>query len=199
MNGGGKRPGIPSNLQTPEAGAFALNDWLGQTDNEATVQAIETVLLPTQEMMPFQRKIRQVLIQVSPGIGQVPIISGKVPRNESWLLHRASAETSEGHFYTFSVLPLRNGSILHKIGNFSLETGIQTPLYPSRWEQTVNNNERFNMQPGYWPEFMPGDLVQFNTSEVAVAAHVVKFQMRYEVRPVPNLFENDEVFAGQTI
>jgi len=189
----------PATFQRPTGGQFEYNDWLQQQDNEATIQTIGRELQPSQELMPFQRKFRHVRVAQSVAIGEVPIFTGEVPRGEIWVLHRASAESAEGHTFNFNVLPKTANPILHTLGNFSLEAGVQTPLYPARWRQAAGNNERFNVEPGKHYEFIQGDSITFRTSEVAVGVYIVVFQMLYEIVPSANEIKLDEEFASVAI
>lgn len=186
-------------LQRPTGGQFSYNDWLGQQDNEATIQGVTRSLQPSQDLMPFQRKFRDFFVALTPAIGQVPIFEGEVPRGEMWLLHRAEASSTEGHTLDLNVLPKHNNAIVHTLGNFSLEVGIQTPLYPARWRQAAGNNENFNVEPGIGYTLLPGDTLQFLTAEVAVAPYTIILQGRYEILPAPNEDRADNEFTGTTI
>lgn len=187
----------PSNLQTPEAGQFALNDWLGQSNNAATVKGIETDLQPTIEMMPFQRKIRTAAMVATVGIGEVALFQRKVPRGETWRLHFVSIEHNDtgAQNVRLSILQDISTTIIYNIARRSVTPNIETPLYPSMAANPIDIAV-FDQRGGPAPELIGGDTLQVIQITVGiVAARTWSVTLRYEILPAINLVQPDNDFV----
>lgn len=187
----------PSNLQTPAAGQFALNDWLDQANNEATVQGIETNLRPTMEMMPFQRKIRTAAMVATVNAGQKALFQRKVPRNEMWRLHFVSIEQTDAgdKIARLSILQDIGTTIIYNIARVEVNANTETPLYPSMAVDSVAD-DRFNQRGGPAPELIGGDTLQIIQVTAGTNAGVTwSVTLRYEILPAANLILPDNEFV----
>lgn len=187
--------------QSPLAGGFVHNDWLGQLTNLATVQRLSETLVPVQEMMNFQRRVRDVLVLLSAGVGQKAIVTGVVPINESWRLMYASFrhDDSGSHTISFRYNADRPSPINVLIWQDRVVGGQEMPMYPSSFEPVVDAEDRVRPKAPEPVVWMPGDTITIVDNDVAIDPTVEwEFALRYEVRPAMARYENDTIFTGQT-
>jgi len=197
LNGGSKEPVPPSNLQTPDAGQFSLNDWLGQSNNSATVKGIETDLRPVMEMMPFQRKIRTAAMVATVGVGQIALFQRKVPRNEIWRLHFVSIEHNDAgnKNVRLSILQDISTTIIYNITRRSIDPNIETPLYPSVSQDPIDT-DLFDQRGGPAPELIGGDTLQVIQIQAGTnAGRTWNVTLRYEILPAANEAQPDNDFV----
>ena len=187
----------PSNLQTPQSGAFALNDWLGQSNNAATVLSIETILQPTLETMPFQRKFRTAVLTATVGAGQFATFQRKVPLTEMWRLHFVSVEHNDGadKIVRLSILQDAPNSIIYNIARREADPNVETSLYSST-SVGGPGDDRFMTRGGPAPELIGGDTLQvIQVTGGTNAGRTWSLTLRYEILPPANeiLPDNDWV------
>lgn len=181
--------GETANFQRPTGGQSAFNDWFGQLDNEATINGLQRKLQPSQELMVFQRKFRNVTLKATVNAGQVALFSRQVPLGEIWKLHFVSVRQTDNVGKTVQLeivqdnLPL---AINYMISRRVLQSNLDTPLYPS---MAVEGEEFsfFDQRGGPAPQLLAGDTLKIIQVSVGVgAAQIWSLTLRYEILPGVN-------------
>jgi len=181
-------------LQRRFGGQSDLNDWLGQTNNEATVRGISQDLQPVQELMPFQRKFRDVDGDIAPDAGEEAQLTGIVPIGEMWRIHNVSVNTADSIAHTVSlrIQSVVNATAPYEIARLVALAGIDTPLFPAG-NFVANNDGRWKWAGGPLPIALPQDTVIIEDhTTTATAARVLKISVRYEILPAPEEFNKIE-------
>jgi len=185
-------------LETTDSGSAGLADRLAIDTNVAPIGFSQNVLVPSQEMAPFQRKFRDVPINLASVAGQRTITTGRVPRNEIWKLVALSIRHDDSVDHTFR---LRCNSPLAPNVSWDYMVqivggGTETPLYPAI-PYTADSNGLFNIRGGPPPEWLAGDTLTILDDTVAIAANVITFiTMRLEIMPQLRVKSLDELISG---
>jgi len=185
-------------LETTAAGSIGLTDWLGIAKITAPVAYNQNILVPSQEMMPFQRQFRDVPINLASTAGQRVLASGRVPVTEMWELVALSIRHDDSVDHTFR---LRCNSPLapNVSWDYAVQIvggGTETPLYPAI-AFTADSNGLFNIRGGPPPKWLGLDTLTILDDTVAVNANVITFfTMRLEILPAARLRDADELISG---
>ncbi len=190
-------------LQKDIIGQSVLNDWYEQRNNEATIQGVEDLIRPTQEMRHFQRRIRtlpKTVGAIATLIGEFGLMSGVVPAGETWRVLFAAAlftdATTTTHNIILRVVPATPGDTAYVVASENIGTGINTPLYPSSQISIPGSNGRFSARAGPELELFPGDTIQiFDLTPVGAATGTFAAIFRYEVMPPPVRLDPDEIIT----
>jgi len=190
--------------QSPRAGSFILNDWLGQQTNLATIQGLSTTLVPVQTVREFQRRIRSVgNVTIPVTIGQFVTFSAVVPEDETWQIQFVGVNhvdaPANDHNITLRIIPGVPADQPYVVARVEVDSGQDTPLYPSHVLTTAASDVRFVARGAQILEAFPGDTVQiFDETALIAATGTFRPVIRYEVGPPPFLNERDRVFVGAT-
>jgi len=185
-------------LSTTASGSIGLTDWLDIAVVTAPIGFNQNVLVPSQEMMPFQRQFRDVPINLASVAGQRTITTGRVPVTEIWKLVALSIRHDDSVDHTFR---LRCNSPLapNVSWDYAVQIvggGTETPLYPAI-AFTADSNGLFNIRGGPPPEWLGLDTLTVLDDTVAVNANVITFiTMRLEIRPAARLKDADSIITG---
>jgi len=191
---GGPTRIAPSSLETagpvaenndPRLGSTKWADWTNQASNLALIAAQLRLLIPTQEMMPFQRRIFQEFIQVTPAIGQTTIFTWTVPRDESWRILHVSVFHGDvpNLTWTLDVESALDVNLLLPVARAVVQQNILSPLYPSANAQAAITV--FRAESGPAVEAYPGDEVQVRNRTPMTAAVPISVRFRWELIPLP--------------
>lgn len=183
--------GIRSRIQKAIAGTFKLNDWIDQTDNEATLQETSKVLQPVQELMPFQRRLRDAEFTPAPDVGERALVQGTVPIDEAWLIHAISAEHNDTVTHTMRahIQPIRNGTTPYVLFRGSILTAQNSAIQGSS-PYSADNSSFFSVRGGPLPLALPQDIVVIeDQTGLITIGRVWNISIRYEIVPVPADFQ----------
>ena len=178
-------PGPVAENNDPRLGSTKWADWTNQASNLALIAAQLRLLVPIQEMMPFQRQVFQEFIQVTPAIGQTTIFTWTVPQDEAWkLLHVSVAHSDPTNLtWTLDIQSARDVNVLMPVARVVVEPLFIVPLYPSA--PGTGGLSTFGAQTGPPREAFPGDEVQVRNRTPMTAAVPVSVRLRWELVPLP--------------
>ncbi len=185
-------------LSTTASGSVGLTDWLDVAVITAPVGFNQNILVPSQEMMPFQRQFRDVAINQASVVGQRILASGTVPVTEMWELVALGIRHDDSVDHTFR---LRCNSPLapNQSWDYAVQIippGQETPLYPAI-PYTADSNGLFNIRGGPPPKWLGLDTLTILDDTVAVNANVITFiTMRLEILPAARLKDADSIITG---
>jgi len=192
-------PADPTLLQKRRGGQFAYNDWLEQRNNEATIRSVGRVLTPTQDLMPFQRKVRTVVLESTVLVGQKVVWSRVVPQAEMWRLAFVSVFNGDSgnQDVRLNIAFAFQNSIIYLISKRLALAGTNTPLYPSIPRSGTSPPGFFDQRGGPAPEMVEGDNVQIIVDTNAVeASSTWRLTLRYEIIPAANEHSLDEEWSN---
>jgi len=187
-------------LTDPRAGSISLGEWLNLSSITPALANQLNLLVPTQEMEPFQRQIRTGLLQSAPTVGQVALFTATVPDDEAWRMIYLSIHQDDSvtHIYRWTVIPkIENGQLV-MIARKSVNSNLETPLYRSFSEE--NSASRFAPRGPLPVEFMPGDQIDvFDLTSQTDATTIHKLSFRYELIPIPQKRSVDRLWTQQSL
>ena len=144
----------------PRVGNVSWAEWTSQQTNESLIQAQLRLLVPVQDMLPFQRQIVEEPAQALPSVGQQSVFTWIVPLIESWrimsmsVLHTDTAPVE----FSFNIISNRNPNMVMPVSRQLVSANVQTSLYPSA-PSTVGPTT-MRAQAGPPAEAFPRDIVQ---------------------------------------
>lgn len=185
-------------LADPRAGSISLADWLNLSSITPAVANQLNLLIPSQEMERFQRKIAQREIPANVAQNQQPIFQATIPDDEAWRLHWMTYFHDDNVIHTvrLTLTPrLQNADSIMKFATQLAPQDTDTPIYPAVPNAIVGAavNSRFNVMGGPRPEFFPGDLLNFvdETVRANAVAGTARLMFRYELIPLPVVTATD--------
>lgn len=170
----------------PRLGSLRWADWTNRASNLPLVRFQGTVLVPIQEMRPFQRQVREADIATSLSPGQRARFEATVPIDEAWKILDVTMEHDDSvdHEILWSYNPRRGAGGNHIVSRGPIPVGIQTPIYRS-FTAFVSSGT-FAPRGAEAVEFFPDDDISFFSLAVAVDPTVIwRFRIRYELIPLP--------------
>jgi len=186
----------------PRLGSLKWADWTNRGSNQPLIKQQLSVLIPNQEMLPFQRQVltREMLRSVPQGDNV--LYEATVPQDQAWRLIWMTYRHVDNifHILNFRVLPmLPNATIFHTITRRQVQNDTDTPLYPSM-PVVATDDTQFDHRGGPRPEFFPGDKLSVldETSMSKVGSTTCKLIFRYERIPLPVSQTIDNVWTAQT-
>jgi len=190
-------------LTSQRAGSVSLADWLDLSAITPALANQLNLLVPSQEMRPFQRKISQREIVAAVAQNQQPIFQALVPDDEAWRLHWMTYFFNDNvdHTVRLSVTPrLQQPDSLMKFAQQIVSPATDTPVYPAI-PFTADSNGLFNVRGGPRPEFFPGDLLLFVDETVRndAVAGLARLMFRYELIPLPTATATDDTWVVNVI
>lgn len=190
-------------LADPRAGSISLADWLNLSSISPAVANQLNLLVPTQEIRPFQRQVITREIPAAVAQGQQPIFQATVPDDEAWRLQWMTYHHNDNaqHTVRLNVTPrLNNPDSIMKFAQQFAPADFDIPIYPSVPNAAAANN-LFNVKSGPQPEFFPGDLLIFvdETLRNNPIAGTARLMFRYELIPLPVQMRADSVWTVNVI
>lgn len=171
-------------LQGSRSGAFGLNDFLGQLNNNVTPQRILRSILPTQEMRAFQRVYKFDSAAPMIAIGERWTVTWVIPRAEWWRVLAIQWVNGDTVSHAISVgtaidrsdpiQTLRASQIIVDGGKAQLVYGLDN--------MALGGNEYFGRFPA---PLQPGDILSVGDETVAVVANQPQYTLVYELVPRP--------------
>lgn len=192
----------PERMVDPRAGGPNLAEWLNLGSIVPPILAQLPILVPTQEMMPFQRRIRHQHIQISLAVGKRALATGIVPDDEAWkilqitVIHTDTAEK-------FFALRIVSGLNVNLIAQYILTSvgpnSQRQALFPGSNGETAKT--RSVVRTGPVPEAYPRDqvLIADLTATAAAPGAQVDIILSYEIIPVPASDILSEEFVGTEV
>jgi len=185
-------------LETTAAGSIGLTDWLDIAKITAPIAYNQNILVPSQEMMAFQRQFRDVAVNIASVAGQRTISTGRVPVTEMWELVALAIRHTDSVDHTFR---LRANSPLAPNVSWDYAVQIISPgsdiaLYPAI-PFSADSNGLFNIRGGPPPKWLGLDTLTVLDDTVAIDANINTFiTMRLEILPAARLRDADEIING---
>jgi len=181
--------GETTELQGAKAGQFVLNDWLGQLDNAATPGGMVPVILPVQEMRPFQRRLKFTSGNQALAIGERLSVRWEIPPKEFWKVLGIFWENPDSVDHTVSVLFTINRQGLGDQGGvvatyrpalLNISGGQSKVIYGINI-QTRTNTDLYHQFLDISLE--PTDAIALTMGEVVAVATSQRWTMLYELMP----------------
>jgi len=184
----------------PRLGSLRWADWTNRGGNQALIRGQLTTLLPVQEMLPFQRQVREQDTGATPAVTEQSIFTVTLPIDEAWRMIDATYEHDDSvtHIIHWTYFPRSGAGDAHTVARKSVNMNLATPLLRSFSEE--NSASRFAPR-GWGPvEFFPGDIVQILDLTSAVDADVqARLRLRWELIPIPLSKQISTQWLGQSI
>jgi len=183
-------------LNNVRTGGVGLGDWVSQAGNEPVVDSQLTILVPTQDMLPFQRRIfTRELDAASVPIGQRATFVGTVPAKEAWRILWIGVRHSDPTSLIFSVElnPATPSNVNYAPVRVSVDSNTNVPLYPASEADGVSN--RFFQHAGPPLELFEGDQLRITQVSLATAIELTSLVVRYELIPPARVLGRDGVFG----
>lgn len=172
-------------VTSPTVGGQALNRWLEVPSQRAPPSQIPDFLFLTQDMMAFQRQIRDREAAASLTVGELVEFNITVPEGEAWRI--------------IWIRWTNDDSTTHTIDTFVSHPGIVGNAYGVNTQLASADNARV-----LWPrnpeaapslglqqilgkfEIYPGDVLRINDRTVMTnASGIMRVALRYEIVPPP--------------
>jgi len=190
-------------LTSPRAGSVSLADWLNLSSITPALANQLNLLVPSQEMGPFQRKVAQREMIAAVDNTEIPIYEAIVPDDEAWRLHWVTYFHNDdiNHIVRLTVTPrLQQPDSFMRYARQTVTPSLDTPVYPA-YAYVAPNSNLFNTQTGPRPEFFPGDHLFFvdETARNLVSLGLARLMFRYELIPVPVAMQTDDVWFVNVI
>lgn len=178
-------------------GSQNLSQWLQLPGGRSPVQKIAPILLPTQEMRPFQREVRASRQDQAVGIGQQAAFSITVPNDENWKLLLMWIEHVDmgfgGGVFEFKrtmqhLLP----GLFFSLWEGELEDGGGGQvIYPTAVQRARIAVDNFvDIRGNALVEFYRGDVIAVTQNKAAVTAGVARVAIVYELIPALSSVED---------
>jgi len=184
----------------PRLGSVNWANWTQQASQLALIAAQARLLFPVQEMLPFQRRIRQFDLANSPAVGQSALFQATVPDDEAWRMIDLTVEHDDSttHIFRWTYIPRFDGASLRMITRKAVNSNTETPLYRSFSDE--NSASRFAPRGPNVVEFYPGDRIDvFDLTGATDADVVTEIRMRYELIPLPIEIALDDIWTTTTV
>jgi len=184
----------------PRLGSLRWAAWTNRGGNQALIQNQLTVLLPVQELLPFQRQIREQQLGATPAVTEKSIFTVTVPIDEAWRMIDVTYEHDDSttHILEWSYFPRDGAGDQHMIARKSVNMNLATPLYRSFSEE--NSASRFAPRGPTTVEFFARDQIQIFDLTGATDADVqARLRLRWELIPLPQDQRLSTQWLGQTI
>jgi len=186
-------------LRSSRTGGNIFSQWVAQASQTPAVDSQLSILIPTQEMRPFQREVRTFTDdQASVPIGQRATFRAIVPEGEAWRILWIGVRHSDPGTLTWGVslesatptsidfLPIRT----------NVDADTDTPLYPANTQSGSSNRFNWNTSPEL--EAFQGDAVRVAMISPASGILLATVLLRYELIPIPLVLRADDVWVGST-
>lgn len=170
----------------PRLGSLRWADWTNRASNLALVRAQGTVLIPVQELLPFQRQIVEEDVALALVLGQVALFTARVPIDEAWRILNVTLEHDDSvtHDVRFGYFPRAGAGNFRAISNLPVAVGQETPIYNS--SAALAAATQFGVRGPVPVEFFPDDDINILDQTVAANANVLwGLRIRYEQIPLP--------------
>jgi len=170
----------------PRLGSVNWANWTDQASQLALIAAQARMLFPVQEMLPFQRQIRQQDLANSPAVGQSVVFQAEVPDDEAWRMIDLTVEHDDSttHIFRWTYIPRFSGAGIRMIARKSVNMNTETPLYRSFSDET--SASRFAPRGPNAVEFYSGDRIEiFDLTGATDADVITRMRIRYELIPLP--------------
>jgi len=184
----------------PRLGSLVWATWTNRGGNQVLIKGQLRTLLPVQELLPFQRQIREQQLGASPAVGEKSIFTVTVPQDEAWRIIDITYEHDDSttHILEWSYFPRDGAGDQHMIARKSVNMNLATPIYRSFSEE--NSSSRFAPRGPTPVEFFPRDQIQIFDLTGATDADVeARLRVRWELIPVPLSHTLSEQWLGQSI
>jgi len=184
----------------PRLGSLGWATWTNRGGNQALIQGQLRTLLPVQELLPFQRQIREQQVGATPAATEQAIFTVTVPESEAWRMidvtysHDDSVDHTVKWFYT----PNRGATGNHVIALTPVPVNVETPLLRS-FSAVISAATVSPRGPGP-VEFFAFDTITFLDLTAAIDANVIStLRLRWELIPLPLIKSLSTQWLGQTI
>ncbi len=184
-------------LTDPRAGSVNLADWLNLSSIVPAVANQFNVLVPTQEMRPFQRRIQDQDVEAGPTVGQFALFQATVPFNEAWKILDVTMEQDDSvpHVLRWRYTPRLGIGGFRMVARKTIAANVATPLYSSFSDEGIATG--FAVRGPQKTEFFPNDVITFADTTPAVNANVTwALRIRYELIPLPFAIRQSAEWVG---
>jgi len=182
----------PENIEIDNLtiGSLNLSKWLELSGGRSPTSEIAPVLLPTQDMRPFQRRLRTQTKVQAVAATQAAAFSVDVPNNENWRL--VLMWISHVNLGTGGVVFQFRRTFTHLLPGlpFTLwegeidDTSVGEVIYPSAVQRArVAVNRFVDLRGDEGVEFFRGDNISVVQSDAAVTPGTVTIAIAYEIIP----------------
>ena len=174
-------------LETTESGSAGLAAWLDIDTNIAPIGFSQNILVPTQDMLPFQRKIRYIRFPqaVIPAAPTATNFNIDVPVGETWAVKEVQVQHTLAGPPVFQISTFTPGPLPNLVQvNMPVEGGdLPFSLFPGRATRPAVVNDEFFDRPSKVIELYERDSLIIGPQGSVTGAATIDCFVKIEILP----------------